>query len=183
MVFSQIPTENLKGKRVLDVGCNSGYNSIYAATEYGMRPTGIDVSPRHMKVATMLAKMANVEAEFKLSDAETYLEKDQFDVVFHFGTLYHLPNPLLSLLTTYSNLKPGGWAGIETQIYQGTDKNECYFMHMHNNDDTNFWALSSHVLKTYMEFIGFQNVVEILRVTPPIMEKGMHRTITIAQKG
>jgi len=183
LAFSNIPTGNLKGKRILDIGCNSGYSSIYAATQFGMRPTGIDVNPRHIEVSSMLSKMADVEADFKLGDAETYVEDEQFDVVFHFGTLYHLPNPLLSLASTYNNLVPGGWVAVETQIYEGADKNQCYFMHMHNNDHTNFWALSRHVMQNYMEFIGFQNFKEILRVTPKAMEvEGMHRTISIAQK-
>lgn len=183
LAFKHIPTQGLKGKRILDVGCNSGYNSIYAATKHGMVPTGIDVSTRHIQVSTMLSKMAGIKAEFKKADAETYLEAEAFSVVFHFGTLYHLPNPLLSLQTTYNNLKPGGWVAIETQIYEGQDENECYFMHMHNNDHTNFWALSPQVMEKYMTFIGFKNIKEILRVTPKAMEvEGMHRTITIAQK-
>lgn len=183
LAFKHIPTQGLKGKRILDVGCNSGYNSIYAATKHGMVPTGIDVSTRHIQVSTMLSRMAGIKAEFKKADAETYLEEEEFSVVFHFGTLYHLPNPLLSLQTTFNNLKPGGWVAIETQIYEGQDENECYFMHMHNNDHTNFWALSPQVMEKYMTFIGFKNIKEILRVTPKAMEvEGMHRTITIAQK-
>ena len=183
IAFSHMPTYELANKRILDIGCNSGYSSIFAATEHQMRPTGIDVNKRHIEVSTMLSKMANVGAEFKLANAETYLEEGQFDVVFHFGTLYHLPNPLLSLQTTYRNLSPGGHLAVETQIYEGQDENECYFMHMHNNDQTNFWALSPTVMRKYMEFIGFKNVTEVLRVTPKAMEvDGMHRTITIAQK-
>ena len=181
--FKHIPTENLKGKRILDIGCNAGYSSIYAASEYGMKPTGIDVTPRHIKVSNMLSKMAGIKGDYKLGNAETYSEPGEFDVIFHFGTLYHLPNPLLSLKTTYDNLKSGGWLAVETQIYEGQDTNECYFMHMHNNDPTNFWALSPHVMQAYMEFIGFKNYKEVLRVTPKSMEtKGMHRTITIVQK-
>ena len=181
--LDRMSLDTMRGERLLDIGCNSGYNSIYAATQYGLVPTGIDVSRRHIEVSEMLSKMSDVEATFKLGNAETYLEEGQFQVVLHFGTLYHLPNPLLSLQSAFDNLKPGGWLALETQIYEGSDPNECYFMHMHNNDPTNFWALSSSVLKSYMEFIGFTEVEEILRVTPKILEKdGMHRTISLAKK-
>jgi len=183
IVFDSIQSDQLRGGRLLDIGCNSGYSSIFAATTYDMRPTGIDVNPRHIEVSTMLAGFANIDAEFKLADAETYTEQDEYDLVFHFGTLYHLPNPLMSLASTFRNLKSGGWVAIETQIYEGADPNECYYIHMHNNDRTNFWALSPSVLRSYMEFIGFESYSEILRVTPKAMEKeGMHRTISIARK-
>ena len=33
------------------------------------------------------------------------------------GTLYHLPNPVLSLRTTFDNLRPGGYLALETQVY------------------------------------------------------------------
>ena len=62
----------------------------------------------------------------------------------HFGTLYHLPNPVLSLQTTFDNLRSGGYLALETQVYDHPqDPNICYFMHMQNNDKTNFWALST----------------------------------------
>lgn len=181
--FENLPMDDLKGGRMLDIGCNSGYNSIFAAREHKMKPTGIDVRDRHIEVSTMLANMADIKADFKIGSAETYLEENSFDLVLHFGTLYHLPNPLLSLETTYKNLKPKGWVALETQVYEGADKNESYFMHMHNNDNTNFWALSPHVMKTYMELLGFINYKVILKVTPAILERDMHRMIIVAQKG
>lgn len=183
IAFQHIDKSSLSGKRILDVGCNSGYNSIFSATEFGMRPTGIDYSERHVRVSSLLAKMAGVEAVFKQANAETYVEDQAFHVVLHFGTLYHLPNPLLALKSSYDNLSNGGWIAIETQIFEGRDENECYFMHMHNNDQTNYWALSPSVMEKYMDFIGFRDIKEVFRVTPRLMEvAGMHRTITIARK-
>jgi hypothetical protein len=37
------------------------------------------------------------QAEFLLDSAEIFSRHKEFDVVLHFGTLYHLPNPLLLL--------------------------------------------------------------------------------------
>ena len=88
--LDRMSLDTMRGERLLDIGCNSGYNSIYAATQYGLVPTGIDVSRRHIEVSEMLSKMSDVEATFKLGNAETYLEEGQFQVVLHFGTLYHL---------------------------------------------------------------------------------------------
>ena len=178
-----IPFEEFRGGQVLDIGCNSGYNSIYLASKYNMYPSGIDVSSRHIEVSNMLSKIANIDANYVIGNAETYSIKNNFDVILHFGTLYHLPNPLLSLQTTYSNLKKGCYLALETQVYDHpTDKNICYFMHMQNNDKTNFWALSTYVLKKYMEIVGFFDIQELLRVSPALLEENMSRIILVAKK-
>lgn len=178
-----LPTENFAGKRVLDVGCNSGYNSIYAAAEWEMKPTGIDFTQRHIDVSTMLARAAGIDATFRLDSAETYKEPSVFDLVLHLGTLYHLPNPLLALQISYDNLCPGGYLALETQIYEHPkDENICYFMNMHNNDATNFWALSPSVLDRYLAMLGFEEIETILHVKPKILEKHMARIILTARK-
>lgn len=183
IVEKNIPFEKFRGSQVLDIGCNSGYNSIYLASKYQMQPTGIDVSLRHIEVSQLLSKIANIKANYLKENAETYSKKNHFDVILHFGTLYHLPNPLLSLQTTYNNLKKGGYLALETQVYDHpTDKNICYFMHMQNNDKTNFWALSTYVIKKYLEIIGFFEIQELLKVSPALLEKNMSRIILIAKK-
>ncbi|MEM9273996.1 MAG: class I SAM-dependent methyltransferase [Cyanobacteria bacterium P01_F01_bin.143] len=183
IVEKAIPFTKFRGGEVLDIGCNSGYNSIYLASKYNMHPSGIDVSSRHIEVSNMLSKIANIDADYMIGNAETYSRKNNFDVILHFGTLYHLPNPLLSLQTTYKNLKKGGYLALETQVYDHpTDQNICYFMHMQNNDKTNFWALSTHVLRKYMEIVGFFDIQELLRVSPALLEENMSRIILVAKK-
>jgi len=178
-----IPMETLKVGRVLDIGSNTGHNAIYMASRYDMRPTGIDVTQRHLDVSNMLSDMAGISGDFRMGDAETYTEEAAFDLVMHFGTLYHLPNPLLSLQSTWKNLKPGGWLALETQTYEhADDPNICFFMHMHNNDKTNFWALSTHVLETWLAFLGFVDITILKKVTMDILGPGMARTILVARK-
>jgi SAM-dependent methyltransferase len=182
-VANVIPFETLRGGALLDIGCNSGYNSIHAAAHFGMNVVGLDVSKRHMEVCNFLADLARVKAEFLLGNAETFSRPAAFDVVLHFGTLYHLPNPLLALKTTFDNLKPGGWLALETQTYDHPDDpNLCYFMHMHNNDKTNFWAISESVLIRYMTFIGFTAIDLLLKVSPPLLGEHMNRAILVARK-
>ncbi len=121
--------------------------------------------------------------EFELDSAETFSRPREFDVVLHFGTLYHLPNPLLSLRQSLENLKPGGYLALETQVYDHPqDPNICYFMHMQNNDPTNFWALSTHVLKKNLELIGFSDVREVKKVTMPILAEHMARIMVVARR-
>ena len=183
IVEKVIPFDNFRGGKLLDIGCNSGYNSVYAYQKFGLETTGIDVNPRHIEVSNFLKEITDVKSNFYLHDAETFSKENYFEVILHFGTLYHLPNPLLSLKNSYNNLKKGGYLAIETQVYDDPrDSNLVYFMHMHNNDPTNFWALSTGVLQKYLEYIGFNDFQELLRTRPAIMEKGMSRVIVVAKK-
>lgn len=178
-----IPFEHLRGGALLDIGCNSGHNSIYAAQEYGMEPVGIDVSPRHMQAAGFIAGLAGIQAEFLLANAETFSRPATFDVVLHFGTLYHLPNPLLSLQTTFDNLKPGGYIALETQSYDDPEHPHlCAFMHMFNNDCTNFWVISEHVLRQYMTFIGFRDIVTAIKSKPKMLPDHQYRVMLVARR-
>jgi 2-polyprenyl-3-methyl-5-hydroxy-6-metoxy-1,4-benzoquinol methylase len=180
---SAIPFAELAGGRLLDVGCNAGYNSIHAALKYRFSTTGIDIDPRHVEAARFLAHTAGVPSEFQQASAETFSGPLEFDVVLHFGTLYHLPNPLLSLRKSFENLKPGGYLALETQVYDHPqDSNICYFMHMQNNDPTNFWALSTPVLKKNLELIGFADVREAKKIALSILPEYMTRIMVAARK-
>jgi SAM-dependent methyltransferase len=184
IVEAAIPFAELTDGRILDIGCYVGYNSIYAATKYSISCTGIDVVPKHLEISEFFSNLVAADTQFYIASAETFSRPEAFDVVLHFGTLYHLPNPVLSLRTTFDNLRPGGYLALETQVYDHPeDPNICYFMHLRNNDETNFWALSSSVLVKCLELVGFQNIRELRRVTP-VERLGQHmaRTILVARK-
>jgi RNA polymerase sigma factor (sigma-70 family) len=101
-----VPFAELAGGRLLDVGSNVGHNSIHAAVKYRFSTIGIDINSRHIEVSRFLAGVAGASCEFELGSAETFSRPREFDVILHFGTLYHLPNPLLSLRQSFENLKP-----------------------------------------------------------------------------
>jgi 2-polyprenyl-3-methyl-5-hydroxy-6-metoxy-1,4-benzoquinol methylase len=184
VVEGTIPFAEISGGRMLDVGCNAGYNCIHAAKKYGVSCTGIDVVPRYIEISHFFSETAGINAEFFIASAETFSRPEEFDVALHFGTLYHLPNPVLSLRATFDNLRPGGYLALETQIYDHPeDANICYFMHMQNNDATNFWALSHSVLTKCLELVGFQDIRALLRVVPTEgLAQHMARTILVARK-
>ncbi len=180
-----VPFGELAGGRLLDIGCNAGYNAIHAALKYQFSATGVDVIPRHIEAARFLAALAGASCEFELASAETFSRPGEFDVVLHFGTLYHLPNPVLSLHRVFENLKVGGYIALETQVYDHPqDPNVCYFMYGQNNDQTNFWALSTPVLKKNLELIGFTDVQEVKKVPLPNTNETqyMARIIVVARK-
>ena len=184
LVEAAIPFAELSGGKLLDIGCNAGYNSIHAGAKYGVSSTGVDVAPRHIEISRFFSDLAGVDAEFHIGSAETFSRPNEFNVVLHFGTLYHLPNPVLSLQVTFANLRPGGYLALETQVYDHPeDPNICYFMYMQNNDETNFWALSTSVLTKCLELLGFREIQQLLKVVPAQgLAEHMARIILVARK-
>jgi SAM-dependent methyltransferase len=177
-----LPKKALSG-RILDVGCNSGYNSIALAQRYRARPTGIDFNSRHPKVADRLAKLANVDAEFLEADAEQFSRPGEFDLIIHFGTLYHLPNPLCALYRCGENLKSGGWLALETTAYTGgDDPRQSLWVWGFNGDKTNYWALSKLTIEEYLDAIGFHEIGLAIESRPAIYEGRMSRVLYVARK-
>jgi 2-polyprenyl-3-methyl-5-hydroxy-6-metoxy-1,4-benzoquinol methylase len=83
---------NLRGKRVLDVGCGEGSNSVLMA-KYGARVTGVDISPGFIEVCKQRAQLDGVEfqTEFLCSPLETVnLATESFDIIWGDGILHHV---------------------------------------------------------------------------------------------
>lgn len=140
-------------KRALDIGCNAGYNSLYLASRYGTQVLGLDHSPRHVEVASELARRAGVTGcRFQHGHAESFRDPEGFDLILHFGTLYHLKNPVRALETALANLKPGGMMLIETQLYGFPWSQKSAFIHGYRGDTSNWWAL------------GERTVIDICRI-------------------
>jgi SAM-dependent methyltransferase len=88
---------SLKGKRVLDIACNSGYWSIQCAL-LGAEVVAFDARPGQIEMANFLKSTVGLEnIDFQVLDVwEMTPEKlgGMFDVVLNLGLLYHLPKPV-----------------------------------------------------------------------------------------
>ncbi|HEX2095159.1 MAG TPA: methyltransferase domain-containing protein [Longimicrobiaceae bacterium] len=93
----------LKGKRILDIACNSGFWSIQCAL-LGAEVVGFDARPELIEQANLVKSVTGVDnVEFRVLDfgrmsPETLGGK--FDVVLNLGFLYHVPQPLEALERT-----------------------------------------------------------------------------------
>ena len=135
---------------VLDIGFNCGYNSLYMASRYNARVTGLDVVARHKELSDDLAALLELDTEFLLADTESFVRPESYDLVLHFGTLYHLPNPLRSVENCARSLRSGGWFALETTRYvEKSDGGK--WIHGFNGDRTNFWALGTQVVTDFFQ--------------------------------
>ena len=92
-----LPTD-LRGKTVLDIGCNGGFYSIEMKRRGADRVVGIDFDDDYLNQARFAAEVLGFEIEFrKLSVYRVADLREKFDVVIFMGVLYHLRHPLLAL--------------------------------------------------------------------------------------
>lgn len=98
---------DLKGKRLLDLGCGAGETSVYFATQ-GADVTAVDISEGMINVVRKLANRYDVRVDARAMLAEDLkFDDNTFDIVFGNGVLHHTYRPA-AYEEVHRVLKPGG---------------------------------------------------------------------------
>jgi len=90
---------DLRGQRVLDIGCNAGFYSFELARR-GARVVAIDIDPHYLQQAHWAAGRFGLQERILFQQASVYDlagAAESFDIVWFLGVLYHLRHPLLAL--------------------------------------------------------------------------------------
>jgi tRNA (mo5U34)-methyltransferase len=96
--FSHALPSDLRGKGVLDIGCNGGFYSLEMKSRVAARVVAIDPDDRYLAPAEFAAEVKGFEIEFhQLSVYDIARLDERFDIVLFLGVLYHLRHPLLAL--------------------------------------------------------------------------------------
>ncbi|MBN8658997.1 MAG: class I SAM-dependent methyltransferase [Candidatus Melainabacteria bacterium] len=96
--------------KVLDLGCGSGWLSIYLCRE-GFQVTGVDVSAQAIKLGKIWAREDGHSIDFQVSDIETMeFEVESFDAVVANSIFEHFPLNMSRDIADriFKMLKPGG---------------------------------------------------------------------------
>jgi 2-polyprenyl-3-methyl-5-hydroxy-6-metoxy-1,4-benzoquinol methylase len=120
LVLEDLRNLDLRGKRVLDVGCRDGLFSFEAERMGSSEVIGIDNDLSRPAVEFLIpffgSAVKMVEMNLFDLDADTF---GLFDVVIFAGVLYHLRYPFWALRILRDVLREGGQLLIETAIWHG----------------------------------------------------------------
>jgi len=167
---------DIKGKRILDLGCGAGETSVYFALQ-GASVYACDIAEDFLAVATELSAKYGVAIDFKLADVASLPYPDNyFDCIFGNGVLHHVE--LFSAANEIRRvLKPTGRAAfIEPLPYnpiikiyrvmakgvRSADEKPISFRRLHHfasyfssHKQTEFWFLSLFIFLHFFFIRGW----------------------------
>ncbi len=160
---------DLNGRRILDVGCGSGYHCWRMYGEGAGRVIGIDPGLLFLfQFLSVKGYMGEVPVDLlpvRMEDLPDNLEA--FDTTFSMGVLYHRRSPLDHLLDLKGTLRRGGELVLETLVVDGPEgyslMPEDRYAQMRN-----VWFLPScDTLLRWLDRTGFRNarVVDVTCTT------------------
>ena len=162
---------DLQGRRVLDVGCGSGYHAWRMWGAGAEAVVAIDPSQlfwvQFQLMQQWIANWMGQQPEYMPNTPVQYLPLplesipkhiQAFDTVFSMGVLYHRKSPFEHLDHLRSLLRKGGEVVLETLVVEG-DSTTVFVPPGRYAVMNNVWCLLSVVaLKLWMERVGFVNV-------------------------
>ena len=154
------PHIDLRGRRVLDIGCGNGYYMwrmwhAGAAMVIGVDPNLLFLN-QFEAVKHYLPKAPVWQLPFTLEDLPE--PTNAFDTVFSMGVLYHRRSPIDHLLQLKACLRPGGELVLETLVIEG-DENHCLLPEDRYAQMRNVWFLPSvPMLERMLRRAGFKDV-------------------------
>lgn len=154
------PHIDLRGRRVLDIGCGNGYYmwrmwQAGASMVIGVDPNLLflnqfEAIKRYLPQAPVWQLPFTLEALPEPSNA--------FDTVFSMGVLYHRRAPIDHLLQLKACLRPGGELVLETLVIEG-DMNQCLLPEDRYAQMRNVWFLPSvPMLERFLARAGFVDI-------------------------
>ena len=111
----------LSGRRVLDVGCGSGYHCWRMRGDGASEVIGIDPTPLFVVQFWALQKYLQDDGVWVLPAGIEDVPRQlaAFDTVFSMGVLYHRRSPMDHLQELRDCLRPGGELVLETLVIEG----------------------------------------------------------------
>jgi tRNA (mo5U34)-methyltransferase len=167
---------DLRGRTVLDVGCNAGFFSLRMVERGASRVVGIDSDERYLAQARFAAEVAGARVEFRrLTVYEVARLGERFDLVLFMGVLYHLRHPLLALdllhehvandaMVFQTMLRGSDEAGpiepdypfSEANVFDRQDFPKLHFVERrYAGDQTNWWIPNRAGAEAMLRSAGF----------------------------
>jgi len=174
--FKDAIPQDLRGKSVLDIGCNAGFYSMEMKRRGADRVVGIDSDEGYLAQARFAAEVNKLDIEFReVSVYDVARLGEKFDIVLFMGVLYHLRHPLLALdllhehvvrdIMVFQSLMRGSpetreysedYPFAETSIFDDPAYPHMYFVEKcYSHDPTNWWIPNLNCAEAMLRSAGF----------------------------
>jgi SAM-dependent methyltransferase len=127
-VLTAINALDLRGKRVLDIGCRDGLYSFAAERRGAAEVIGIDNDLSRPAVEFLIPYFRSKVRMVEMNLFELAPERfGRFDLIIFAGVLYHLRYPVWALKLVGDLLAEAGKLLIETAVYAGMNRHAMLF--------------------------------------------------------
>ena len=154
----------LSGRRVLDIGCGSGYH-LHRMTAAGAK-IALGLEPYWLfalqfDLIRALTCQPGATFVLPLTFEELPEREKSFDTIFSMGVIYHRRGPLEHLQKIYDLLIPGGELVLESMVVDG-DENCVYMPPGRYAKMRNVWFLPSPAaLRRWLQRLGFVDIEQL----------------------
>jgi 2-polyprenyl-3-methyl-5-hydroxy-6-metoxy-1,4-benzoquinol methylase len=142
--------EKWKGKKVLEIGCGIGTDTISFARA-GAQVTAVDLTEESLKVAQQRAKVFGLEDRVRFIQANAeklsdYVPAEKYDLIYSFGVIHHTPHPgaVLDELRKYA----GPDTTVKIMVYNRWSWKVLWVLFIYGKGQ--FWKLDK-LIATYSE--------------------------------
>jgi tRNA (mo5U34)-methyltransferase len=162
----------LANKRVLDVGCGSGYHLFRMLGEDAKLVVGIDPTELFFYQFQIFKKYLNEKSvHYVPIGIEDMPALNAFDTVFSMGVLYHRRDPIEFLYQLKNQLVSGGQLVLETIVIDG-DERAVLVPGERYAQMRNVWFLpSADALIQWLSRVGFVNIKKVDESTTSVEEQ------------
>jgi len=181
---------DVRGRRVLEVGCGRAYLGSELSDRFGATYVGVDV----VEYETWSDHRTDVSLVHRDISTEDSDDLGQFDVIVSLAVLEHVVHPHAMLRAIFDRLRPGGVAYVAANLYRGPKASHRYrqvyfpwphllfaddvwrdfYRRVHDRDETFSWVnkLTYAQYLTYFDVIGFRK--QKVWLTPSTFDAGFY---------
>ncbi|MEM0909699.1 MAG: tRNA 5-methoxyuridine(34)/uridine 5-oxyacetic acid(34) synthase CmoB [Pseudomonadota bacterium] len=150
---------DLYEKRVLDVGCGSGYHLFRMQQSGASQVIGIDPTTLFFyQFLIFKGYLPDINIHFLPLPLEKLPDTASFDVVFCMGVLYHRQDPLGFLKSLKNQLNNNGQLIIETLIIEGNANHMLTPIDRYAQMRNVFFIPSASMLQIWLKKVGFKQI-------------------------
>jgi ubiquinone/menaquinone biosynthesis C-methylase UbiE len=139
--------ERWRGKKVLEIGCGIGTDTINFA-RHGAKVTTVDLSERSLELARKRAAVFGVDGQIQFyggnaEELTQFVPVEAYDLIYSFGVIHHTPHPRKVLEQLKEYTRPG--TTVKIMVYHRRSYKVGWILLAEGKGQ--FWKLSDLVAK------------------------------------